>query len=260
MYFYIYDSFLKEKKYAKVVSKIETRLASLGIAGKKHQLSILRSVDEMVKEILKKESPTIIVIGSDQTFCQAALPMANTNAVLGFIPTQPNSLMANLLGLPVNEYACDVVSARRIERINFGKINGQRFFSSLEFDVNKAELIADNKYQIISKRIKTVKVINLDLLQFQTTSLETDWKRLASNPKDEYLEVLMGTPGKNFWFLKRKEKKDSLFFVKKLKVKSKKSNQEILIKVDREKTVKTPVLIEATKEDLRVIVGKERLI
>jgi len=83
MYFYIYDSFLKEKKYAKVVSKIETRLASLGIAGKKHQLSILRSVDEMVKEILKKESPTIIVIGSDQTFCQAALPMANTNAVLG---------------------------------------------------------------------------------------------------------------------------------------------------------------------------------
>ncbi len=260
MYFYIYDSFLTEKKYAKVVSKIETRLASLGIAGKKHQLSILRSVDEMVEGILKKESPTIVVIGSDQTFCRAALPMANTNAVLGFIPTQADSLMANLLGLPVNEYACDVISARRVEGISLGKINGQRFFSSLEFDANKTKLTADNKYQIIPKRVKAVKVINLDLLQFQEMSQEPDWQRLASNPKDEYLEVLMGTPGKEFWFLKRKEKRDSLFFVKKLKVKSKKPNQEILIKVDQEKTVKTPALIESAKEGLKIIVGKDRLI
>lgn len=260
MYFYIYDSFLTEKKYTKIVSRIETRLASLGIAGKKHQLSILRRVDEMVEGILKKESPTIVVIGSDQTFYRAAPPMANTNAVLGFIPTQADSLMANLLGLPVNEYACDVISARRVEKINFGKINGQRFFSSLEFDANKTKLTADNKYQIIPKRVKTVKVINLDLLQFRKISQEPDWQRLASNPKDEYLEILMGTPGKEFLFLKRKERRDSLFFVKKLKVKSKKPNQEILIKVDKEKIVKTPALIESTKEDLKIIVGKDRLI
>lgn len=260
MYFYIYDSFLTEKKYIRVVSKIETRLASLGIAGKKHQLSILRSVDEMVEGILKKESPTIVVIGSDQTFCRAALPMANTSAVLGFIPTQVDSLMANLLGLPVNEYACDVISARRVERVSFGKINGQRFFSSLEFDANKTKLIVDNKYKIISKGVKVVKVINLDLLQFQGTSQEPDWQRLASNPKDEYLEVLIGTPEKKFWFFKKKEKRDSLFFVKKLKIRSKKFNQEILIKVDKEKTVKTPALVESTKEDLKIIVGKDRLI
>jgi len=260
MYFYIYDSFLVDKKYVKVVSKIETRLASLGIAGKKYQLSILRSVDEMVEEILKEETPTIVVIGSDQTLSRAALPMANTNAVLGFIPTQTDSLMANLLGLPVNEYACDVISARRIERISLGKINGQHFFSSLEFEANKTKLTADNKYQIIPKRVKTVKVINLDLLQFQKMSQEPDWQRLASNPKDEYLEVLMGTPGKEFWFLKRREKRDSLFFIKKLKVKSKKSNQEILIKVDHERIVKTPALIESAKEGLKIIVGKDRLI
>ena len=260
MYFYIYDSFLTEKKYIRVVSKIETRLASLGIAGKKHQLSILRSVNEMVEGMLKKEFPTIVVIGSDQTFCRAALPMANTNAVLGFIPTQADSLMANLLGLPVNEYACDVISARRVERISFGKINGQRFFSSLEFNANKTKLTVDNKYRIIPKKVKRVKVINLGLLQFQKTSQEPDWQRLASNPKDEYLEVLMGTPGKKFWFLKTKEKKDSLFFVKKLKVKSEKPNQEVLIKVDQDKIVKTPALIESTKENLKIIVGKDRLI
>ncbi len=260
MYFYIYDSFLVEKKYAKAVSRIETRLASLGIAGKKHQLSILRSVSEMVGGILRKESPTIVVIGSDQIFCQAALPMAGSQAVLGFIPTETDSLVANILGLPVNEYACDVISARRVERISFGKINGQHFFSSLEFEAGKTILVADSKYQIIPKRIKMVKVINLDLLQFQQMSPETDFQRMASNPKDDYLEVLMGTPGKSFWFLKRKERRDSLFFVKKLKVKSKKPKQEVLIKVDQSKVLKTPALIEIAKESLKVIVGKDRLI
>ena len=260
MYFYIYDSFLVEKKYARTVSKIETRLASLGIAGKKHQLSILRSITEMVNGILRKDSPTIIVIGSDQTFCQTALPMAGSQAVLGFIPTDPNSLIANILGLPVNEYACDVISARRIELVNFGKINGQHFFSSLEFDAGKIILTADNKYQIVPQKIKKVKVINLDLLQFQQASQELDWQRLASNPKDNYLEVLMGTPGKNFWLLRRKERRDSLFFVKKLRIKAKKPKQEILIKVDQNKVVKTPALVEIAKENLKVIVGKDRLI
>lgn len=260
MYFYIYDSFLTEKKYIKTISKIETRLASLGIAGKKHQLSILRSVNEMVEGILKKESPTIVVIGSDQTFCQTALPMAGTDAVLGFIPTQTDSLMANILGLPVNEYACDVISARRIEQVGFGKINGQYFFSSLEFDANKITLTADNKYEIVPQKIKAIKVINLDLLQFQKMSQEPDWQRLASNPKDKYLEVLMGTPGKDILFFRRKERRDSLFFVKKLRVKSKKPKQEVLIKVDQEKIVKTPALIEVAKEGLKIIVGKDRLI
>ncbi len=260
MYFYIYDSFLVEKKYAKTVSKTETRLASLDIAGKKHQLSILRSVSEIIEGILKKETPTIVVIGSDQTFCQAALPIAGTQAVLGFIPTEQNSLMAYVLGLPVNEYACDVISARRIQEVNVGKINGQKFFSSLEFDASKTVLKADGKYQIIPRKVKTVKVINLDLLCFLRMSVEPDWPRSASNPKDDYLEVLMGSPEKNFWFLRKKEKRDSLFFIKKLEVKSKKANQEVLIKVDQNKMLKTPALIEMAKEKLNLIVGKDRLI
>ncbi|GEM_PF-249531 len=283
MYFYIYDSFLVRKKYTKIVSKIEIRLASLDIAGQKSQFSILKSINEIVKNILEKESPTIVVIGSDQTFCQTAIPMAGQRATLGFIPAKNNSLMANILGLPVNEYACDVISARRVEQINFGKINGQLFFSSLEFEANKTILLADGKYQIIPKKVKKVKVINLDLLQFtplnstkrelvpsqkkinylmgfSKLSKEAGFSRVASNPKDDYLEVLMGTPGQKFWFFKRKEKLDSLFFVKKLRIKSKNPKDEVLIKVDQNKVVKTPAIVELANEKLRIIVGKDRLI
>lgn len=261
MYFYIYDSFLVEKKYTRIVSKIETRLASLGIAGKKHRLSILKSTKEMVENILKKNSPTIVVIGSDQTLCQAAIPMAGTEATLGFVPTETNSLMANILGLPVNEYACDIISARRIERITFGDVNGQYFFSSLEFDARKTILGVDGKYQIIPKKVKKVKVINLDLLQFEQLSEDEDFQRTASNPKDDYLEILMGTPGKKIWFLKRKESLDSLFFIKRLSIKPKNSKEEVKIKVDQgNKFVKAPANVELAKERLKIIVGKDRLI
>ncbi len=260
MYFYIYDSFLTDRKYEKLVDKIEVRLANLGIAGKKRQLSILKSMEETVKDILKKESPTIVVIGGDEAFCQAAIPMAGTKAILGFIPTESNSLMANILGLPVNEYACDVVSARLIEQVSFGRINGQHFFSSLEFPAKRTILTCDRKYQIVPRKVKAVKVINLDLLQFQKMSEEPDFKRMSSNPKDDYLEVLMGTPAKKLWFFRSQEKRDSLFFVKKLKIKSKKAGEEVSIRVDQTKIIKTPATVEIAPETLKIIVGKDRLI
>ncbi len=260
MYFYIYDSFLTEKKYSKIVSRIETRLASLDISGKKYQLSILKSVEETIKGILNKESSTIVVVGGDKTFCQAALSIAGSGGVLGFIPVQENSSLANILGLPVNEYACDVISARRMEQVSLGKINDQCFFSSIEFNPHKTILTVDNKYQIIPRRTKIVKIINLDLLQFGSWSDEPDIRRLASNPKDDYLEVLMGSPGKNYLLFKKKEKKDSLFFVKNLKIRAKKDDQEILIKVDQIKIVKAPAMIGVAKEKIKIIVGRDRLI
>lgn len=260
MYFYIYDSFLVGKKYEKIISKIETRLASLDIAGKKYQLSVLKDVKEMVSDILKTESPTIVVIGSDKTFCQTALPMVGSNATLGFIPTDQDSVIANVLGLPVDEYASDVVSTRRIEHVTCGRINGQYFFSSLEFLANKSVLIADNKYEIIPKKIKTAKVVNLDLLRFKHLSNNDDFKRQVSNPRDDYLEILLGAPARKYWFLKTKEKLDSLFFVKNLKIKSRSEKEEVKIRVDHDKIVKTPVNVRLAKERLRIIVGKDRLI
>src|SRR6056297_2768593 len=107
MYFYIYDSFLQEKKYKRTISKIETRLATLDISGSKRRLTALKSVQEIVRSLSKNESPTIVVIGNDQTFCKAATAMAGTDSVLGFIPVKKDSEMAKILGIPVNEYACD---------------------------------------------------------------------------------------------------------------------------------------------------------
>lgn len=261
MYFYIYDSFLIKKKYAKTISKIETRLASLDIAGRKHNLSILKSVSEITHKILEQDaSPTVVVIGSDETLCETAISLAGTEATIGFIPTENDSLLADILGLPVNEYACDVISARRIEYINLGKINNQYFLSSVEFEPRQSLILADKKYQIIPKKIKSVKVINLDFLRFRKGIDGPLEDKIVSNPKDNHLEVLMGTSQQKLFFLKQKEKKDSLFFVKKISIDPKGPKNEVLIRVDRKNIVKAPALIEIAKEKLKVIVGKDRLI
>ncbi len=261
MYFYIYDSFLVKKKYDKILSRVETRLAILDIAGRKHRLSILKSVSEIIQKILEQDSsPTIVVVGGDETFCEATLPLVGTEATIGFIPTENDSLIADILGLPVNEYACDVVSARRIEYVNLGKINNQHFFSSVEFEPMQSLILADKKYQIITKKIKSVKVANLDFLRFQRGIDGAPEDKMVSNPKDDHLEVLMGTPQKRLMFFKQKEKRDSLFFVKKLSIDPKNPKNEVLIRVDNKNIIKAPALIEVAKEKLKIIVGKDRLI
>jgi len=263
MYFYIYDSFLVKKKYAKTLSKIETRLATLDIGGHKHSLSILKSVDEIIRKILERDSsPTIVVVGGDETLCQSVPSLAGTEATLGFIPTKKDSLLADILGLPVNEYACDVVSARRIENINLGKINNQYFFSELEFDPRHSSIRVDKKYQVIPRGVKRAKVINLGFLSFQRGIYRgrSEETRLVGKPQDDYLELLLGTPQQKVLFWKQKEKKDSLFFVKKMNIDSRNEKRELLINVDQRDTIKAPALIEVAKEKLRIIVGKDRLI
>ena len=244
-----------------MLSKIETRLASLDVAGRKHKLSILKSASEITNKIIEQESsPTIVVIGSDKTFCEAVLPLVGTEAVVGFIPTENKSLLAEILGLPVGEYACDVISARRTEHVNLGKINDQYFFSSIEFEPRQSLILADEKYQIIPKRIKLVKVINLDFLCFRERISSSSEEKMVGNPKDNYLEVLMGTPQQKLFFFNQKEKRDSLFFVKRLSIDPKNPKNEVLIKVDQKNIIKAPALIEIAKEKLKVIVGKDRLI
>ncbi len=261
MYFYIYDSFLQEKKYKRAISKIETRLASLKIAGSKRRLTVLKSVEEIVRSLSRNDSPTVVVIGGDETFCRAATAMAGTNGVLGFIPVRKESEIAKVLGLPIDEFACDVVSARRLETLKFGDINGKKFLSSVSFDAHKATLTADDKYKIIPKKTKKIKVANLDLLRFNKTEEDDDFKRQASNPKDDYLEILMGSPGSKFLFFERKQRLDSLFFVEKLEIKPKKSKHDVKITIDKgEKTVSAPATVTISDESLPIIVGKERLI
>jgi len=262
MYFYIYDSFLIDKKYTKSLNQLETRVSDLGISGKISRLTILKNATELIQDFLKNPSPTIVVVGSDKLFYEAAIAMAGSEGVLGFIPLEPSSCLAPLLGLPANEFGADVISARLIERIRFGKINEKLFCSSIYFPASKTIITCEGAYQIRPRRIKSIKIVNLDLLKFDKPEESPDIKRIASNPKDDFLEVLMGAPARSWWPFKKKEVRDSLFFAKRIKIESKKPGLEIPMTIDKERVqlIKVPAALRVAEESLKIIVGKGRLI
>ena len=260
MFFYIYDSFLADKKYEKILGKIEIRLTNLGIAGRNIRLSILKKVEEIVKDLPEKDSPTIVIIGEDKTFFKAAKALVGKRTPIGFIPIRGNSIVAKLLGLPINEFACDVVSARLIETINLGKVNKETFFSFLEIPAKDVIITCDHQYLIRTNKLKKVRIFNLGLLQFGDSFRETEEKKMIANPKDKYLEILIGNPSERFLFWRKKEKLDSLFFAEKIDIISKKRNKKIPIIVDGEKIIELPVSIGLSRELIRVVVGRNRLI
>lgn len=256
MYLYLYDSILVDPKYKKNLDLIENRLTDLGINGKFVRLTILENASQIVKENLKNEDiSTIVAIGRDKLLFQAGRAMASSNKVLGFIPIEA-SRYSEILGIPPNEFACDVLSARLIKKIDLGKINNQVFFSSIEIKKGDVKINCNNLYQIIPQVLAKIKVVNFDFLTFSQEIKEAK----ISIPNDGWLEILLGEETKKwFSFFRKDQEKNSIFYGKKIEIFSKKEEEEIEITIDQEKIIKTPVEIEVLPKALKVIVGKNRL-
>jgi len=250
MYLYLFDSFLAKKKYKKILDRIETRITDLEISGRIVRLTILENIQEIIKDALKKGIETIVVVGNDKTFCQAAGALADSSATLGLIPIGEENRLAEILGIPKEELACEVLSARLVEIIDLARVNHYFFLSSIEISSQRVLLrTADYKISLSSK-INKIKISNLDSI----------FKKI-NNPRDGLLEIILqgSIPGFFSFFKTYKEGViDSLFFLEKIKIESLKKKKEIPILVDNWRILKTPLEIEIVPHKLKVIVGKER--
>ncbi|KKW42961.1 MAG: hypothetical protein UY92_C0002G0078 [Candidatus Magasanikbacteria bacterium GW2011_GWA2_56_11] len=113
MYVYLYDNFLKEKRYQGVVKAIETRLTDFGIAGKIIRLMNLTNAESIVEDEIKKGAATVVIVGDDGTFARVLSRAATCQVLYGFIPIGANNSIAQVLGIPEGEAACDVLARRR---------------------------------------------------------------------------------------------------------------------------------------------------
>ena len=132
MYFYLYDAFLRDKKYERTLAKIEGRLLELNILGKSEKLTLLKSMRDVVKNAIKRGAETIVVVGDDQTVSKIMTYVADEDIILGIIPIGHNTQLASSLGIPQGIAACDILSSRIVERIDLGKANDAFFVSYLE--------------------------------------------------------------------------------------------------------------------------------
>ncbi|MDD2646734.1 MAG: diacylglycerol kinase family protein [Patescibacteria group bacterium] len=259
MYLYLYDSFLVDQKYRRLIDRIETRLTDLGINGRTIRLTILKNAREVIKDNLKAEIDTVVAIGGDKLFAESATALAGTDVSLGFIPVGESKL-GQILDIPVSEAACDIISGRRLEQIDLGKINGQYFFNAIDINTSKVNIWCDDSYEIKPQRIKAVKIVNLGWVNFRLSEPDIVIDRLASNARDKFLEIVLDQPDKaKFLFFKKIEEKDSLFFAKKIKISSS-NDKEVMVRVDGDRVLKLPVIVEVVPKCLKIIVGRDRMI
>ena len=260
MYYYLYDSFLNDKKYEKVLARIESRLTDLGINGKIGRLNILKNPNELVEDEIKSGAKTVVVVGNDKTVIQILNALAGNKAVLGFIPLGSDNKLSEVLGIPYGEEACDLLSARRVKKIDLGKANNQYFLSNLQIKSNKVELEFEKGYKVIPVKNNEITIYNLAGPEIMSQSK-------FIKPQDGLLETLVEPQKVNlpkFLNILSKPKKfkevgkRSIFPTKKLTIKSLDS-EPVSVLLDGIKVLKTPVKVEVALKKLTVIVGKDRM-
>lgn len=244
MYYYLYDSKLSDKKYNNIIARIETRLTDLGINGKINRLSFLKNINQVLAEEIKRGIKTIIIVGDDRTIGQVINLIADFNITIGIIPIGLDNNIAKLLGLPLAEAACDIISSRIIKKIDLGKINNCYFLTSLEIGGKKITLECDKSY-----------IINLqDGNNIITINNLNSCYNIISDPTDGQLDIFIENIQKKIF--RKNQSTLSNFKNKVIRVTGDKTVPIFLS--DEKKIIKTPADIIVVPKKLKVIVGKKR--
>jgi len=256
MYYYIYDSFLSDKKYDTILSRIETRLMDLGINGKLEKLTLLKNLKEIIEDAVKKDADTIIAVGNDDTISKIINYLPKLSVVLGIIPIGPKNKIANVLGIPSDEKACDVLSSRIIEKIDLGKVNNNYFLSCLEVPATKELSIECDQYKITPISENTT----VNICNFGNILGQVGQSNKIYNPRDGILEAVFSQKSESkgpFSIFKKNYSPNSVFPFKKIKIKC--SKECLPIMADGQTTIKTPATVEVMPKKLKIIVGKNRM-
>ncbi len=246
MYFYVYDAFLNHKKYDKLLADIEARLIHIGINGKIHRLSILTNIKGTIQDGFRHGAKTIVVLGNDQTFSQAANTVIHfPHGVLGFIPigNPEENLIAKHLSIPLGLAACDTLSARIVEHLPLGCINNQYFLLWARILSAGVDLFCDEKYHLsLFKNSGSLQIFN---------------SPFAPNKQQSQGDVLYTVvETQNLGFFSQRKANTTFLPNKKIQVTAPESVQVL---VDDYHTINTPVTIEVAHEKLPLIVGKQYL-
>ncbi len=242
MYFYVFDSFLQDKKYQSDVIRIESRLGVLGITGRTEKLTILKNLTEATREALKRGAKTIVAVGNDQTVMKILPSVLKPNVVVGFIPVGPQGSLASLLGIPSGAAACDTISRRVTAKLDVGLIHQQLFLLSVDVPSDHS-VQCDEQYSVSALDSNTtVRIMNLGASDF------------VGQADDQRLDVIAGGQKRSRWG--KNESQPSVFRVKKVTIKP--QDGAGVVMADGLWNVKTPATATVAPDQLEMIVGPDR--
>lgn len=183
LYAYLYDDFLSDRQYDRVLANVETRCSALGVHGRHARLAIFRSAKELVMGLVKEGAETLVVVGNDRTLLKTMWFLPDLDVTIGYIPVEEPSGIADMLGIPKGDVASDIIAARRIESIDIGTINDRYFLTEVFVDSTKASVDIDGYFRIAPARLGSIAIRNLGSVSGGSGG--------TANVRDGWLEVMI---------------------------------------------------------------------
>ncbi len=251
MYFYFYDKQTQDKKYEPLLVKVETRLIDLGLNGRVEKLSIFKNARDSIRDAVKRGAKTVVAVGDDRTFTTIVNMVATHDLTLGFIPVEPG-VFSRLLGIPVGEAACDVLSKRLYQTLDLGCIQDFYFVGAAVGETKAlTTLRCDDAY--------TVTVPPHTQMQFANIGDVFNENAAKENSADGALRIHLHTSaGASGWFRRQQTpSSDSVFRAHTIAVTS--GSTDLTLQADHGPTFHAPCTLTVAPQAVKVIVGRDRL-
>ncbi|MCA9376099.1 MAG: hypothetical protein KC925_03465 [Candidatus Doudnabacteria bacterium] len=139
MYYFVYDAITTKRRFERRVSQIVLNVNDLELPHDKALVTSLNTVEALVEEALEKDVfDTVIAVGNDRTARSAmnailrhrAQAHQHRNVSFGFIPIQDSGI-GRMLGMPIGAEAVPIISRRRQEALDVGRMNKGFFVGSV---------------------------------------------------------------------------------------------------------------------------------
>ena len=255
MYYYIYDTFLTDRKYDRVLASVETRLTDLGISGKIGRLTPFTNARGLIRDETRRGAKTIVAVGNDETVAKIVEGIGDEEITFGVIPVGGPNESALSLGIPEGADACDVLSRRVTQRIDLGTVNGRVFLSALPVPTGDYTMEGDGKYRISVLAPDSETVVSN--LRRGSVSADDGPAQRGGDPKDGFLDALITTRAGGMFPLFRRAVAGvpSIIPLRRLSIMS---ESPISIFADGRKVTNSRFSIEIVPDRLKVITGRER--
>ena len=247
MNIFIYDSFLNHKKYDRLLARLETRITDLGLNGKIFRLSLMRNINDTVKNELNRGAKTIIAVGNNKTINQIINTLAGSAVPLGIIPIgEENNDIAQSLGIESVDHACDILSARLLARLDLGLAKQTYFLGNATIENQGTVINMSNDYTVEATTRRLIHVFNLANPKIKLPP------QVKIAPDDGILELAINAQFNKNIFAKQNDQ--SIFKIKKVTI----NNPKAQLILDGAIFLPLPAEVTVVKQNLNVIVGKNR--
>lgn len=253
MHVYIYDNFLKQKKYDSVIKEMETRLTDYGIAGKIIRLQQYTDAEPVIAEEVKNGTTTVVIVGNDTTFGHVLSRAATSKVVFGFLPVGPENTIARVLGIPVGVDACDVLSRRRKVNLDIGWFNNRYFVSRLHIPPSAIEIVYDEQFRVSATR-GNMELVVCNLQPFSWKARRRAEKDIVVHPQDGKLEAFI-RPVVGKAIIRDIYEEPSIFPFEEMVVTG---ETAFVVEADGKRSKEKKITIKLAKNRIQMIVGKER--